>query len=1047
MPRCTQCQKDVRVLPAQGICPRCLAAVALVESEDSTFQGENKSLLAGRYRLGDKLGEGGFGTVYLAEQLRPLRRQVAVKILRADRVSPEVLARFEAERQALALMDHPHIASIHDGGEEEGTPFYVMEFVDGPPINEFCAKESLTIQERLTLFVQACEAVHYAHRQGIIHRDIKPSNILVARANDSERTPICKVIDFGIAKALNASLTDRTYYTQMFQLVGTPAYMSPEQADTTNQAIDTRSDVYSLGAVFYELLAGTPPFRQSDITHSPLDEVLRRLREEQPERPSTRFHASIRDKETPMLEPVHGDLDWISMRALEKDPERRYESALAFGQDVQRYLQGEPILARPPSTLYQMRLLARRHRGAVIAGSLIFLALMLGIMVSTMQAIRAKRAEVVARQGETKFRELFYVANMNLIQNDWEQHHRGSAQKRLRDTLSYPDRGFEWHYWRRQMNQEFRRFSDHTSGLVDAVHLPGGERVVTLAGYEGFAWDIRTRKIAYRLDRFDGDKAHESHFVSMAISPSGQHLVTAQHHGELTLWNAVNGKRLRMVNGGERMLDLDFSPNGERLVAAFRSRVRVWDAIHAKAIRDLDGHEGLVQAVAYSPDGAKILSGGSDSYAIMWDASTGKELFRVALHDENTGIQTIKFSPDGSKAVSGGWDSNVKLWDADSGEIIRSFDGHQSPIETLDFSPDGSRLLSGSRDQLAKLWNVETGEELLTIKGHRGRITHAHFLDDNDILTASYDTTVAVWDSEEMIQGGIRATLDQGWVSSVAWGPDGSWFIFTDGNRSAYRVDADTGERLQAYQGNQKQLWACAVSSDGKVLLTGGDDHSIFVWNVASGEQLFVLEGHKGTIRNFAFSPNNQAFVSASNDDIIRLWSVEDGKEIAQFVGHDKSVTDVSWLPDGKRFVSTSYDATVRVWEVATKEEMMRMSVEDRGWMYTVAVSPNGRYVIQGGDDQLGRVWDLETGELVMTLKGHTERIWSAEFSPDGKRILTGSYDNTARLWDAKRGEELLVLRGHTAQVWSVAFSQDGKRIVTGSWDKTARVWDAVPIE
>ncbi len=384
--------------------PETTGAVVRSASEPAEKPGFT---IAGRYKLLEQIGEGGMGAVWAAEQMAPVRRKVALKLIKAGLDSKSVLARFEAERQALAVMDHPYIAKVLDGGlTETGRPFFVMEYVKGVPITEYCDATRLNVPERLSLFVQVCQAVQHAHQKGIIHRDLKPSNILVARYDDK---PVPKVIDFGLAKAMHQSLTERTLHTAHEMVVGTPLYMSPEQAQLNNLDVDTRSDIYSLGVLLYELLTGTTPLEKKRFKEAAWDEIKRIIREEEPPRPSMRLSstdtlpslAAGRQIEPARLTKlVRGELDWIVMKSLEKDRSRRYETANGFALDIQRYLAGEPVLAAPPSARYRLKKFVRMHRAALTTTAAIGLLLVAGVAVSTWQAVRATRAETRARANE-----------------------------------------------------------------------------------------------------------------------------------------------------------------------------------------------------------------------------------------------------------------------------------------------------------------------------------------------------------------------------------------------------------------------------------------------------------------------------------------------------------------------------------------------------------------------------------------------------------------------------------------------------------------------
>jgi serine/threonine protein kinase/tetratricopeptide (TPR) repeat protein len=365
---------------------------------------ESPGTMIGPYKLMEQIGEGGFGLVFVAEQHRPVRRKVALKIIKPGMDTRACVARFEAERQALALMDHPNIAKVFDAGTtESGRPYFVMELVRGVPITDFCDQQRLTPRERLDLFISVCQAIQHAHQKGIIHRDVKPTNVLVTQ---HDGRPVVKVIDFGVAKALSQQLTERTIYTQFAQMIGTPLYMSPEQAEMSGLDIDTRSDIYSLGVLLYELLTGTTPFDRQRMSKAAAEEIRRIIREEEPPKPSTRISqsgdrlastAALRGTEPAKLSKlVRGDLDWIVMKCLEKDRNRRYETANGLARDIERYMANEAVQACPPSTMYRFRKFARRNKAALATAAIVTAALLSGTWVSVWQAVRATRAERTA---------------------------------------------------------------------------------------------------------------------------------------------------------------------------------------------------------------------------------------------------------------------------------------------------------------------------------------------------------------------------------------------------------------------------------------------------------------------------------------------------------------------------------------------------------------------------------------------------------------------------------------------------------------------------
>src|SRR5438105_4777293 len=352
---------------------------------------EKPGTVIGPYKLLEQIGEGGFGVVFMAEQTQPIRRKVALKVLKPGMDTRQVVARFEAERQALAIMDHPNIAKVFDGGATpSGRPFFVMELVKGVPITEYCDQNHLIPRQRLELFIPVCQAMHHAHQKGVIHRDLKPANVLVSR---HDTTPVVKVIDFGVAKALGQELTDKTLFTSIAQMIGTPLYMSPEQAGMSDLDVDTRSDIYSLGVLLYELLTGTTPFSKERFKKAAYDEIRQIIREEEPPKPSTRLSESKdslpsisaprHTEQAKLTRLVRGGLDWIVMKALEKDRTRRYDTASGFAADVQHYLADEPVQACPPSAAYRFRKFARRNKRPVLAATLVVLVLVGGIIGTT----------------------------------------------------------------------------------------------------------------------------------------------------------------------------------------------------------------------------------------------------------------------------------------------------------------------------------------------------------------------------------------------------------------------------------------------------------------------------------------------------------------------------------------------------------------------------------------------------------------------------------------------------------------------------------------
>jgi non-specific serine/threonine protein kinase/serine/threonine-protein kinase len=406
--KCPKCQTDNS--DTQKFCGECGTQLKPSHAETRTLRTSAKESTIGeivseKYKLLEELGSGGMGVVYKAEQIEPIKRTVALKIVKLGMDTKQVVARFETERQSLAVMDHPNIAKVFDGGATEtGRPYFVMELVHGVPVTEYCDKHKLSTRERLELFIQVCQAVQHAHQKGVIHRDLKPSNILVVIQEDK---PTPKIIDFGIAKATEHRLSERTLFTEQGQLIGTPEYMSPEQAEMSGLDVDTRTDIYSLGVMLYELLVGALPFDPKTFREAGFGEIQRIIRETEPPKASTRLsdlgdtQTSIAEQRNTDITSLHrelkGDLDWITMKAMAKDRTRRYSSASELAVDIERHLKNEPILASPPSTIYHIKKYIGRHKVGVVAAALVILAMIIGITGMSIGLVKATKAEKKAR--------------------------------------------------------------------------------------------------------------------------------------------------------------------------------------------------------------------------------------------------------------------------------------------------------------------------------------------------------------------------------------------------------------------------------------------------------------------------------------------------------------------------------------------------------------------------------------------------------------------------------------------------------------------------
>jgi WD40 repeat protein/serine/threonine protein kinase len=997
--------------PAPGAQLRPNPATSSSLSLQSPVAAEKPVERIGSYKLLQQLGEGGCGVVYMAEQEEPIRRRVALKIIKLGMDTKQVIARFEAERQALALMDHPNIAKVLDAGAtENGRPYFVMELVRGLKITDYCDERNLTTRERLQVFIQVCQAIQHAHQKGIIHRDIKPSNILVTI---SDGVAVPKVIDFGIAKATQGPLTDQTLFTAFEQFIGTPAYMSPEQSRLGELDIDTRTDVYSLGVLLYESLTGRTPFDAKALLEAGLDEMRRTIQEEEPVRPSTKLTtmasaelaaaATRRGVEAlRLVQLMRGDLDWIIMRCLEKNRARRYETASALAMDIQRYLSHQPVLARPPSRVYRAKKFISRNKAMATVAAITATVLLLGGIVSTWQAIRATRAEHASQKaqakeiqqrqraeaGEKLASQNLYAAQMDLAQQVWEQNNVGRLRQLLDESAGYSQRAFEWYYWQRQTHLEFVTLRGHADVIRAVAFSPDGRRIVT------GSWD-RTAKV----------------------------------------WETASGKELLTLKGHPSGISsVAFSPDGQRIVTGSDDQsAKVWDAFTGIERVTLRGHAGWIRSVAFSPDGQRIVTGSDDQTAKVWDSTTGKELLTLSGHKDE--VFSVAFSPNGLKIVTGSHDRTARVWESASAKELLTLIGHQEAIKAVAFSADGQRIITGSLDRTAKVWEAGGGKELFTLQGHANGVMSVAFSPDCQLLvTGSADHSAKIWETtsgKELFT--LRGHNDA--IRSVAFSPDGQWVVTGSDDCTAKVWAAKTNEPL-TLRGHTATVCAVAFSADGLLIGTGSKDHAAKLWDGTTGRQLLTLKGHHDWVTCLAFSPDGTRIATGSHDKTAKLWETTSAKELLTIPGSTSEISSVAFSSVNLTIVPRADDETAKVLDA--------LNLKGPGGLVSpLALSSNRRWIVTGAGDPTAKVWDAATGNELVVLRGHSRAIRCGTFSPDGQRIVTGSDDQTAKVWDTSSGRELLTLRGHSAGVAVVAFSPDGQRIVTGSDDQTAKIWQA----
>jgi len=1075
---------------------RFLEPDSLTASTDSTTaampDGQREgTLLAGRYKLLELVGEGGMGTVWSAQQLDPVKRLVAVKLIKPGMDSRQVLARFEAERQALAIMDHPNIARVYDGGATpEGHPYFVMELVKGVPITKYCDERHLTTRQRLELFVPVCHAIQHAHQKGIIHRDIKPSNVIIATYDDR---PIPKVIDFGIAKATGAMLTDMTLITGLGTVVGTLEYMSPEQAELSNLDVDTRSDVYSLGAVLYELLAGSTPFSRKELEEFGVYEMLRVIREKEPSKPSTKLGSAAKlpalaanrgTEPRQLTRQMRGDLDWIVMKSLEKDRSRRYETANSLAMDVQRYLQDQPIEACPPSAVYRFRKFARRNRAALGVAIFVVVCLLLGVAGLIISNVRishekeekdkalteakinyeeSKKQEKIAQENaanaetqrgiavnneksakahELLARRRFNAAQMNLAMQAW---HAGEVPRVLellesqRPRADQEDlRGFEWYYLWRLCNSGRRHLLIGPKSAVSALAFSPDGKTLASATWDRRVqlWDTDTGKLRAVL------QGHQDFAWEIVFSPNGKMLASGgKETSTLIVWDALSGKKLHAIPG--RVEGIAFSPDNRTLAGGAITNdgihAKVWDVATGAARSSID-QAGVV--LGYLPDGETLVTRTvkqptpPGSGIVLWDLKTKAPRLRIPVSN----IRGAALSADGSTVATTihSLGDPIRLWNTNTGKEVAALSGHGGIKRTLAFSKDGKKLASGSNDRTAIVWDLLTGRPIGQ-EVHLDPLSAVAFSPDNlTLASATFGGAIKLWDMASPVDAINFAASTE--IVSMTFSPKGQNVIL-GGRNSTRIVDAKTGKELASLPLKEVQ----AISGDATSMAALGPDNTTTIWDRRTERAATTLP--TGPIKIAAFSPDGLFLASFGSRDVnMKLWDLSTAQSrtfnIEPPVSNRQFVNCTAFSADG-RFVAAGFTFQwITVWEVATGKVKLQFSQGPALMnVLSVAFSPDSQSLAVGTDVGAVTLWEVETGKLLKSFKGHTLPVRSLAFSPDGKTLATACADKTFRLWDVATGQERITIKGHATEVVRVAFAPDGNSMATASVDGTIKIW------